>query len=67
MVVQADQLRETTATRDEIRDRLTAELGAAKLQYEDLERTSRDEKDTALAIEKSLGEHYDLMNNFWKG
>jgi len=67
LVTQADQLRETTATRDEISDRLTSELEAIRLKYEDLERTSRDEKDTALAIEKSLREHYDQMNSFWKG
>ncbi|KAG6371310.1 hypothetical protein JVT61DRAFT_9781 [Boletus reticuloceps] len=67
LVMQAEQIRETTATRDEIRDRLTSELEAVQLKYEDLERTSRDEKDTALAIEKSLREHYDQMNSFWKG
>ncbi|KAH0828716.1 hypothetical protein J3R83DRAFT_3124 [Lanmaoa asiatica] len=67
LVVQADQLREATTARDETRDRLTSELEAAHLKYEDLERTSRDEKDTALAIEKSLREHYDQMNSFWKG
>ena len=67
MFVQAKQLRETTATRDEIRDRLTSEFEAVQLKYEDLERTSRDEQDTALAIEKSLREHYDQMNSFWKG
>lgn len=67
MVVQAEQLRETSATHDEIRDRLTSELEAARLTYQDLERTSRDEKETALVIEKSLREHYDMMNSFWKG
>ena len=67
MVAQAEQLRETTVTRDEIRDRLTSELEAVQLKYEDLDRTSRDEKETALVIEKSLREHYDLMNSFWKG
>lgn len=67
LVVQAEQLRETSVTRDEIRDRLTSELEAVQLKYEDLERTSRDEKETALAIEKSLREHYDQMNSFWKG
>lgn len=66
-VMQAEHLRETTAARDEIRDRLTSELEAAGLKYEDLERTSRDEKETALVIEKSLREHYDQMNSFWKG
>lgn len=65
--MQAEQLREAAAARDEIRDRLTSELEAAKLKYEDLERTRRDEKETALTIEKSLREHYDHMNNFWKG
>ena len=67
LVVQAEQLRETTATRDEIRDRLTSELEAIQHKYDDLKRTSRDEKETALAIEKSLRDHYDQMNNFWKG
>lgn len=67
MVAQAEQIRETTTTRDEIRDRLTSQLEAAQRKCEDLERTSRDEKETALVIEKSLREHYDMMNNFWKG
>lgn len=66
-VMQAEHLREASAARDEIRDRLTSELEAAQLKYEDLERTSRDEKETALTIEKSLREHYDQLNNFWKG
>ncbi|KAF8120762.1 hypothetical protein EV363DRAFT_1157151 [Boletus edulis] len=42
-------------------------MQAEQLKYEDLERTSRDEKETALAIEKGLREHYDQMNSFWKG
>ncbi|KIK98626.1 hypothetical protein PAXRUDRAFT_133812 [Paxillus rubicundulus Ve08.2h10] len=65
--LQADQLREVAIARDEIRDRLTSELEAVDFKYQELQRTSRDEKDTALAIEKSLREHYDHMNNFWKG
>ncbi|KIJ16212.1 hypothetical protein PAXINDRAFT_168743 [Paxillus involutus ATCC 200175] len=65
--LQADQLREVTIARDEIHDRLTSELEAIDFKYQELQRTSRDEKDTALAIEKSLREHYDHMNNFWKG
>jgi len=67
LVTQTEQLRETTASHDEIRDRLTSELEAIQVKHEDLERTSRDEKETALAIEKSLREHYDQMNSFWKG
>jgi hypothetical protein len=62
--MQAEQLHETTATHDEIRDRLTSELKAVQLKYEDLECTSRDEKETVLAIEKGLREHYDQMNSF---
>ncbi|KAF8444442.1 hypothetical protein L210DRAFT_3642683 [Boletus edulis BED1] len=42
-------------------------MQAEQLKYEDLERTSHDEKETALAIEKGLREHYDQMNSFWKG
>lgn len=67
LVLQAEQLREITAARNEIRDRLTLELEAAQLKHDDLERTSRDEKETALTIEKSLRDHYDQMNSFWKG
>ncbi|KAG8221491.1 hypothetical protein J3R82DRAFT_1704 [Butyriboletus roseoflavus] len=66
-VLQTEQIRETAAARDEIRDRLTSELEAAQLKYEDLERTRRDEKETALTVEKSLRDHYDQMNSFWKG
>ncbi|KAH7890475.1 hypothetical protein F5I97DRAFT_35654 [Phlebopus sp. FC_14] len=64
--MQAEQLREAHAARDEVRERLTSELDAAELKYRELERTSRDEKETALAIEKSLREHYDQMNSYWK-
>ena len=67
LVVQAAQLRKTTATHDEIRDRLTSELEAIQHEYDDLKRTSRDEREAASAIEKSLREHYDQMNDFWKG
>ncbi|KIJ62292.1 hypothetical protein HYDPIDRAFT_169207 [Hydnomerulius pinastri MD-312] len=65
--LQAEQIREITTARDEIRERLTSELDAADLKYQELQRTSRDEKETALAIEKSLREHYDRMNDYWKG
>ncbi|KAF9235480.1 hypothetical protein BU15DRAFT_64835 [Melanogaster broomeanus] len=64
---QTDQLREVAAARDEVRERLTSELEAMQFKYQELQRTSRDEKETALAIERSLREHYDQMNNFWKG
>ena len=60
---QAEQLRETTATRD----RLTSKLEAEQLKYDKLKRTSLEERATALAIEKSLGEHCDQMNSKWKG
>jgi len=43
---------------DALRTQLTAELEAAERKYEDLLQTSTDEKETALAVEKSMREHY---------
>ncbi|KAG0702651.1 hypothetical protein DFH29DRAFT_492432 [Suillus ampliporus] len=39
---------------EEVRSRLTAELVDAQVKYEELQRIRQDEKDTALAVEKSL-------------
>jgi hypothetical protein len=58
----ADKLRKATFACDELRDRLTSELE----EYQALQRTSRDEKRTALATEKNLRKHYEHMNDVWK-
>jgi hypothetical protein len=43
---------------DSLREQLTAESEASERKYQDLLQTSTDEKETALAVEKSLREHY---------
>ncbi|KAG0702639.1 hypothetical protein DFH29DRAFT_770166, partial [Suillus ampliporus] len=51
---------------EEVRSRLTTELVDAQVKYEELQRIRQDEKDTALAVEKSLREHYDELNAYWR-
>ena len=41
-------------------------LEAVQFKYENLKCTSLEERATALAIEKSLGEHCDQINSKWK-
>ncbi|KAG6331738.1 hypothetical protein ID866_7349 [Astraeus odoratus] len=63
--LQAEELKGLRAERDDIRERLSAELEAAELRYEDLQRTSEEDKQTLVAKEKSLRDHYDEMNQSW--
>lgn len=62
---QVEDLDRLCVERDEIRDRLTSDLEASELKFQDLEQTRQYEKETALATEKSLREHYDQMNQYW--
>ena len=58
LLSQADQLSELAAARDGIRDRLTLELEAAQLKYQNLKRVRRNEE--ALRVD------YDNMNARWR-
>jgi hypothetical protein len=55
---QTENLAQLEANHDALRDKLTVELEAAERKYTDLLQTSADEKETALAVENSLREHY---------
>ena len=39
---------------------------AAAQKYAELERTCADEKETALAVERSLRDHYEKLNGEWQ-
>ena len=49
-----------------LRAQIDTERDAAERKYADLERCSADEKETALAVEKSLREHYEKLNSEWQ-
>ena len=64
LLSQADQLSELAAARD-IRDRLTLELEAAQLKYQNSERARDNEKEAALSNEEALRVQYNKMNALW--
>lgn len=65
-VAEAERACEAKIVLEEVRSRLTAEIVNLQMKYEELQRIRQDEKDTALAVEKSLREHYDELNAHWR-
>lgn len=65
-VAEAERAYEAKIALEEVRSRLTAEIVNLQVKYEELHRIRQDEKDTALAVEKSLREHYDELNAHWR-
>ncbi|KAI6112292.1 hypothetical protein EDD16DRAFT_1728104 [Pisolithus croceorrhizus] len=63
--LQAEELKALRAERDDIREHLTAELDTVKHDFEQLQRTSQEEKETLLVKEKYLRDRYDEMNQSW--
>jgi hypothetical protein len=49
-----------------LRTQIDTERDAAEQKYADLERNRADEKETALAVEKSLRVHYETLNAEWQ-
>lgn len=64
-VAEVEKTCEAKIALEELRSRLTAEIVNLQVKYEELQRIRQDEKDTALAVEKSLREHYDESNSYW--
>lgn len=54
-------------TRDELKERLREENELAEERYQELKRTSAVELETAKAVEKSLRDHLESMENEWNG
>ncbi|KAG2151584.1 uncharacterized protein EDB93DRAFT_263220 [Suillus bovinus] len=65
-VAEVERTCEAKISLEEVRSRLTAEIVNLQVKYEELQRIRQDEKDTALAVEKSLREHYDELNTYWR-
>lgn len=65
-VAEAERICEAKIALEEVRSHLTADIVNLQVKYEELQRIRQDEKDTALAVEKSLREHYDELNAFWR-
>lgn len=66
LLSQADQLSELATAKDDIRDRITLELDAVRLEYHNSEQARRNEKEMARRNEDAFRVHHDKMNAFWK-
>jgi hypothetical protein len=66
LLSQADQLSELAAARDDIRDRLTLELEAAQLKYQNSERARRNEKEVAQRNDEAFRVGYNNINAYWR-
>jgi regulator of replication initiation timing len=55
---QLEQSTKLAQEHEALRARLATELEVAELKYQELLQTSTDERETALAVENSLREHY---------
>jgi len=66
LLMQANRLSELTSARDEIRDGLTLELEAARLQYRNSGQARCNERTRALRNEEALRAHYDEINACWR-
>lgn len=63
--LQAEELKALRAERDDIHEHLTAELETVKRDFEQLQRTSQEEREALLVKEKCLRDRYDEMNQSW--
>lgn len=66
MGVESDALCVFRAECEKLRVQIDSERDAAERKYAELERSSVDEKETALAIEKSLRDHYRQLDDEWR-
>lgn len=66
LAVEAQSVRGLRADCETLRKQLDTERDAAERKYAELERASSDEKDTAMAIEKSLRDHYAQLDGEWR-
>ncbi|KIM81259.1 hypothetical protein PILCRDRAFT_506117 [Piloderma croceum F 1598] len=49
-----------------LRTQIDTDRDAAEQKYAELERSCADEKETALAVERSLRDHYEKLNGEWQ-
>jgi hypothetical protein len=64
--VESESVRGLWADCEKLRVQIDSERDAAERKYAELERSSVDEKETALAIEKSLRDHYRQLDEEWR-
>jgi hypothetical protein len=64
--VETDMVRKLHEESEALQGQIDLERDAAEQKYAELERTCADEKDTALAVEKSLRDHYEKLNGEWQ-
>ena len=64
--MEAQSVRALRAESEELRDKLDYERDEAERRYAELQRANADERETAMAIEKSLREHYSQLDTEWR-
>lgn len=64
--METEAVRGSQAECEKLRAQIDTERDAAERRYAELERSSADEKETALAIEKSLRDHYRQLDEEWR-
>lgn len=66
LVDESEAARGLRAECERLKVQMDSERDAAERKYAELERSSIDEKETALAIEKSLRDHYRQLDEEWR-
>jgi len=66
LAAETETIRELQEECGTLQTRIDTEREAAEQKYLELERSCADEKETALAVEKSLRDHYEKLNGEWK-
>lgn len=66
MAVEAQSVRALRAESEELRNKLDDERDEAERKYAELQRANADEKETSMAIEKSLRDHYSQLDTEWR-
>lgn len=66
LAVEAQSVRALRTESEELRNKLDDEREDAERRYAELQRANADDRETAMAIEKSLREHYSQLDTEWR-
>ena len=66
LAVEAQSVRVLRAETEKLRTKLNDEREEAERRYTELQRANANERETAMAIEKSLRDHYSQLETKWR-
>lgn len=52
---------------EELKEKMRAERESAEARYQELSQKRVNEMETAMAVERSLRDHFDQMDKEWRG